>query len=177
MSNNTLRNIALFFITAFFASCSSSTSTAPSSTQTPHTMLATVDGASWSSAMNGIYASAYAIRRADSIVTIIGIAADSSEITIMLPTLRFGSVGTDSLGKTTGNFAMYSSSGTPDTSRSYLTIPTLNRIYSGFVTITSYDTTKFLISGQFQFVGHKAHSPSDSVTVTSGSFYQLQFAA
>jgi hypothetical protein len=138
-------------------------------------MLATVNGASWSSSTNGPYASAYATRYGLTSVILTGIAADSSEITIVLANPKFGAVGTDSLGATTGNYALYSTSGAPDTATSYLTIPTFNRIYSGSVTITAYDTTNFLISGQFQFVGRKAHSTSDSVTVTSGSFYQLQF--
>jgi hypothetical protein len=169
---------ALLFIVAFLASCSSATSTTgtPGSAQTPHTMIATVNGASWSSAMNGIYAGAYAAHYGPTGVMLTGIAADSSEFTIIITNLTRGSVGTDSLGATTGNYAMYSLSGPPNTSTSFITTPAFNQIYSGSVTVTSYDTTTDLISGQFQFVGRKANSLSDSVTVTSGSFYQLQFA-
>ncbi len=167
-----IRSIPCSFLflafTIVIAGCNSSTSTNSPSSMTPHTMTATVNGASWSSAQKGMYASAYALRYGVNGLRITGIAADSSEITIEITNLN---VGTDSLSAV--NWASFSSVRVGDTSAPYLTIPSPNQTYSGWITITASDTT---VSGTFQFVGHKTTNLSDSVTVTSGSFYQLQFA-
>jgi hypothetical protein len=86
---------------------------------------------------------------------------------------RASRLGTDNM-ITTGDIAIYSE-GIPDTSKDYVTIPTLANPISGSVTLTTYDTVNRQVSGTFNFIARKAHNLSDTVSVTGGSFYQVEW--
>jgi hypothetical protein len=153
-----------------FAGCSASTSP-NGTTTTPGSMVATINGSTWSSAVvpGGITGGAKATRSSSGVVTVTGVATDLTEITLVLYNPQ---VGTVSLGNTT-NLGEYSH-GVPDTSSAYLSIPgSINNLSAGSVTITTFDTTNRQISGSFNFVGRKAHNFSDTVNITAGSFYQV----
>ncbi len=163
---------ALVFLTAvaFFVGCKASTSP-NGTTTTAGSMTATVNGQAWSSTViPGVSGGATAKRSNSGVVTVIGVSPDVTEITleIMHPSLR-----TDTL-VLSGDIAGYSQ-GVLDTSKAWITIPTLNNPLTGTITITQFDTVKKQISGQFHFVGRKAHTLTDTVTVTNGSFYQVSW--
>ncbi|HWF43259.1 MAG TPA: DUF6252 family protein [Candidatus Kapabacteria bacterium] len=165
--------IGIFAIAiGLFAGCNASTSP-NGTTTTPGSMVATINGSSWSSAVvpGGITGGATATRSSSGIVTVTGVSTDFTEITLVLYNPQ---VGTVSLG-TSANLGEYSH-GVPDTSSAYLSIPSLTNFNSGSVTITTFDTVNRQISGQFNFIGRKAHDFSDTVNVTNGSFYQVEWS-
>jgi hypothetical protein len=155
------------------AGCSASTSP-NGTTTTPGSMVATVNGKAWSSAVvpGGITGGATATRSQSGVVTVTGVSTDLTEITIELKSPHMGS---DSLGILSGDFGAYSE-GILDTSSAWISTPTLSNFYPGSVTITTFDTTNRWISGQFHFVGRKPHNQSDTATVSNGSFYQVEWS-
>ena len=158
------------FAALIFAGCKATTSP-NGTTTTPGSMVATVNGAAWSSAVvPGVSGGATGKFDFPSTgnLTITGISSDLTEITIEI---MHPHVGTDTL-LLSGDIAMYSQ-GVPDTSKDYVTYPSFANLMPGTVTITSYDTTKKQISGSFNFIARKIHTPTDTVKVTGGSFYQV----
>ncbi len=153
----------------FFAGCNATTSP-NGTTTTPGSMVATINGSAWSSAVvpGGITGGAKATRSASGVVTVTGIATDLTEITLVLMNPK---VGTVTLG-TSANLGEYSH-GVPDTNTAYLSIPSLTNFNPGSVTISTFDTSTRQITGQFNFVGRKATNFSDTVSITKGSFYQV----
>ena len=151
-----------FFLTLTIIALAGCTTT---SEPTIQPMSASVNGNAWSAAA-GIPGSNTVSRSSSNLVIVTGVASDSSHITLFLMN---PAVGTDSLGANTVDYGTYSM-GVPDTSTAYITNATVNRLYSGSVTITSFDSTSLRMSGQFNFVARKASNLSDSVTVSNGSF-------
>jgi len=146
------------------------TTTSPTTGQSAGTMIATKNGTSWSSGVPPLVAGTTATRTNSGEVIVTGVATDVSEITleIMHPGLR-----TDTL-VISGDVAAYSQ-GILDTSTAWVSIPTLTNPLPGTITITQFDTVKKQISGQFHFVGRRSHQLSDTVNITSGSFFQVSW--
>ncbi len=151
-----------FFLTLVMVALAGCSTT---SEPTGQPMSATVNGNAWS-ATPGIPGSNTVSRSRPNLVTVTGKASDSTQITFFLLNPK---VGTDSLGVNSVDYGTYSV-GAPDTSTAYITNATVNRPYSGSVTITSFDSVSLHVSGQFNFVAHKANNLSDSVIVSNGSF-------
>ena len=162
--------LSIFAFTLFIlAGCSASTNP-NGTTTTPGSMIATVNGQAWSSAVvTGLTGGAMATRSSSGVVTVIGGATDLTEITLFLTNPQ---VGTVSLGAS-ANLAAYSHG--IDTSNAYFSLPSFSNFNPGSVTITTFDTSKHQISGQFHFIGRKAQNFSDTVNVTNGSFFEVEW--
>jgi hypothetical protein len=163
----------LLFAAAILSGCSATTNPTTGATTTDGSMVATVNGATWSSTVvpGGITGGAKATRSTSTgIVTVTGVkATDLTEITLIL---HNPSIGSDSLGFSLSAQGEYSQ-GVPDTSTAWLSIPSLTSFFPGSVTITTFDTTKKLISGRFRFIGRKAHNLADTVIISGGSFQNV----
>jgi hypothetical protein len=165
-------NLSIFtFAILILSGCSASTN--PNGTTTTEgNMIATVNGKAWSSTIvPDVTGGATATRSSSGIVTVTGVATDLTEITLVLGNPH---VGTVSFG-TSANLGEYSE-GIPDTSTAYLSIPSFSNFTPGSVTITAFDTSKRQISGQFNFIGRKAHNLSDTVNITNGSFFEVEWS-
>lgn len=159
--------IAIAFITLALAGCASSTS--PNG-QTTGSMVATVNGQSWASAViPGVTAGTLAVRSVSAnTLTVTGTSVDLSghSQTIGLVLIN-PHLGLDSLG--TGNTGTYSN-GVPGQD-SYVTAG----FNAGQVNISQYDTQNKQVSGTFSFTAHQASNISNTVTVTNGSFVNVKW--
>lgn len=158
------------FAAFIFAGCKNSTSPTGTTT-TPGTMQAQVNGSAWPSLyVPGVSGIARA-NMSNGVLEILGISAiDNSTIALDVVNPK---IGTDSLGAT-GDEGFYSKVlGASDTTI-YASIPnSVFSLYTGSISITQYDTTAKTVSGTFHFVARLQNKPSDTVTVTNGSFYQV----
>jgi hypothetical protein len=173
MTNYMKNSIPFFFAIIIFAGCNATTSP-NGTTTTPGSMTATVSGESWSSAVipGGITGGATASRSNSGVVTVVGVASDITEITLVM---NNPSVGTFPLGGLSADYGAYSE-GILDTSKAWISIPWTTNLTPGSLTITQFDTVNRQISGTFSFTGRKLHTPNDSITVTGGSFYQVEWS-
>ena len=156
---------SLFLIALFFAGCSASTSP-DGTTTTEGSMVAMVDGDSWSSTVipPGISGGASARMNGSGALTLTGESSDHGSITLVL---LHPHIGTDSLGL--GNTGSYIN----DHNHVYLTAGP----NKGSVNLTTYDPIHHLVSGTFNFEANRIDSVSNPVivTVTNGSFFNLQW--
>lgn len=158
------------------AGCNASTSQSGTTT-TPGSMVATVNGSAWSSVVlpiggNGI--TTKATRSSSGVVTVTGVSSDLTEITLLLTNPSPNQTYT--LGGFNGNYYGAYSEGILDTSKAWGSIPWTTNLHPGSVTITQFDTVNRQISGSFSFTARKIQTPNDSVTVTNGSFYQVEWS-
>ena len=161
------------FSVLILASCNASTST-NGTTTTPGSMVATVNGKAWSSAVipGGITGGATASRNSSGMLTIVGVSSDLTEVTLVLGK---PASGTFPLGGLSADYGAYSE-GVLDTSKAWVSIPWTTNFNPGSITVTQYDTINRQISGTFQFTARKIQTPNDSVTVKNGSFYQVEWS-
>ena len=157
---------SLFLIALFFAGCSASTSPTGTTT-TEGSMVAMVDGYSWSSTVipPGISGGASAKMDGSGALTLTGVSSGHGSIVLVL---LHPHTGTDSLGL--GNTGSYIN----DDKHAYLTAGP----NKGSVTLTTYDPIHHLVSGTFDFEANRIDSVSSPVTatVTNGSFFNLEWS-
>lgn len=154
------------------AACNASTSPSGTTT-TPGSMIAKVNGSAWSSTIVPYVSGGATGNVKNGALFVTGISAsDNTEITIEIMNPK---LGTDSLGAS-GDEGIYSKVLNAADTNAYASIPSTTppfSIYDGAVTITAYDTVAKTISGTFNFVGRLTTNLSNTVNVTSGSFYQV----
>jgi hypothetical protein len=162
-----LRLPILLFLVSLFFGCASTT---PTGGQVPGSMVATVNGQSWSSAIvPGVTAGTLAVRvRSTNTLTVTGTSVDLGGHTQTIALVLVNpQPGTQSLGVgNTGSFSY----GLPGQD-SYVT----TSLNAGQVTLTQYDTQNQLVSGTFNFTAHQASNLGNTVTVTNGSFNNVKW--
>ena|ERR1035437_9936743 len=147
-----------------FAGCSASTSPTGVTT-TDGSMVAMVNGDSWSSTVipPGISGGASAKRSDAGALTLTGVSSSHGSIVLVLLHPSIGTADTLGLGSS-GSFIT-------DGKQVYLTAG----FNKGIVSLTTYDTIHHLVSGTFYFTANRADSVSTpaTTTVTNGSFFNL----
>ncbi|MDP4242971.1 MAG: DUF6252 family protein [Bacteroidota bacterium] len=145
--------------------CSASTSPTGVTT-TDGSMVAMVDGYSWSSTVipPGISGGASAKRSDAGALTLTGVSTNHGSIILVL---LHPKIGMDTLGL--GNSGSYIDDG----KQVYITAG----VNKGLVSLTTYDSIHHLVSGTFNFQASRTDSVSTpaTVTVTNGSFYNLEW--
>ncbi|HBS85387.1 MAG: hypothetical protein A2W91_16395 [Bacteroidetes bacterium GWF2_38_335] len=126
------------------------------------TMVATINGASWSTD------EAKAFLAINGGIAIQGIADDGSNISISAEELAVGTYTIDFMD--TENTAAYN----VDNSGSTVTYTVSKEDMGGELVITSINTTDSLMSGTFHFVLFR-HSDSTSVSITEGEFVNIPY--
>ena len=167
-------SLKFFTISVLFAAalagCSATTS-GPNGTQAEGSMIATVNGQAWSStvvpAISGGATALFNTPVAGAI-TVTGVSVSLSGTQTIAIALLHPHLGADSLG--TGNTGTFSY-GTPGQD-SYVTAG----FGAGSINITKYDTLNRQISGTFNFTARQVDTLTHVVTVTNGSFVDVEWS-
>jgi hypothetical protein len=157
----------LIFLTLLTAGCAA---TSPNGGQVSGSMVATVNGQSWSSAVvPGVTSGTFAVRVVSTnTLTITGTSLDLGGHTQTIGLVLVNpQIGTQSIGVgNTGSFSY----GLPGQD-SYVT----TSLNAGTITLTQYDTQNRLAGGTFSFTAHQASNLGNTVTVTNGSFVNVKW--
>jgi hypothetical protein len=152
---------------SFLSSCAATTA---SNGQVNGSMVATVNGQSWSSAVvPGVTSGTLGVRvMSTNTLTITGTSIDLGGHTQTIGLVLVNpQLGTQSIGVgNTGSF----SNGLPGQD-SYVT----TSLNAGQITLTQYDTQNHLASGTFNFTAHQANNLGNTVTITNGSFVNVKW--